>query len=359
MRVTASALFISVTPSWLKVRIYRLLGAQIGKRTRIGFLSVLLSKDVVIGDDCRVGMASVVAARKVRIGNRARIGSLVVVDTNEFQLGHDSVIMELNVVGGMRTPRSRLEIGSRVKVFPFCFINPTEPIAIEDDVGIGGSNFLFTHGSWQPILDGFPVSFGPIRIRRGAWLPWRVFVLPDVEIGECATIGAGAVVTRSVPDYSLARGVPARSLPDDRQHIKPLRDDEKWALLVRIFREYADLLIFDGLQPRVSEQESQVRLETSVGASKSQSVLVLVRDSSDVESISCDVVVSLTCLSREVRTELNRCRVSWFDIEAREMEFGRAECSHEVRAFLSRYGVRFAVASDPPWVSARSADTAD
>jgi len=201
-----SMLLMGILPSALKVAIYRARGARIGKNVRIGPLSIVIADDLVIGDDVRIGMLSFVRARSVRIGNRAAIGSAVAIDTGKFELGHDSNIMEQVVVGGMRTPRSMLRIGSRVKIFPFCFINPTEPILIEDDVGVGGATYIFTHGSWQSILEGFPIAFGPVTIRRGVWLPWRVFILPNVEIGEYATLGAGALVSRSIAARTLAVG---------------------------------------------------------------------------------------------------------------------------------------------------------
>lgn len=49
-----------------------------------------------------------------------------------------------------------------------------------------------------------------VRIGAGCWLGDNVTVLEGVEIGDGAIIGAGAVVTRSVPPYAIAVGNPAR-----------------------------------------------------------------------------------------------------------------------------------------------------
>lgn len=49
----------------------------------------------------------------------------------------------------------------------------------------------------------------PISIGDGCWLGARVVVLPGVEIGAMTTVGAGAVVTRTLPEKVLAVGVPA------------------------------------------------------------------------------------------------------------------------------------------------------
>ncbi|MCX8495484.1 MAG: hypothetical protein ORN51_04800 [Akkermansiaceae bacterium] len=55
-------------------------------------------------------------------------------------------------------------------------------------------------------------SKGEIVVKNGAWLGHGVIVLSGVTIGECAVIGAGSVVTKNVPDYAIAAGVPARVL---------------------------------------------------------------------------------------------------------------------------------------------------
>lgn len=52
----------------------------------------------------------------------------------------------------------------------------------------------------------------PIRIGQEAWLGASVNILPGVEIGARAVIGAGAVVTRSIPPDCVAAGVPCRVL---------------------------------------------------------------------------------------------------------------------------------------------------
>ena len=49
-----------------------------------------------------------------------------------------------------------------------------------------------------------------IHIKRNAWIGARVSILPGVTIGENAIVGTGAVVTKDVPDNTVAVGVPAR-----------------------------------------------------------------------------------------------------------------------------------------------------
>ncbi|KAA6183194.1 hypothetical protein F2Q65_16415 [Thiohalocapsa marina] len=60
-----------------------------------------------------------------------------------------------------------------------------------------------------PINDQ-PVLTDPVVIEDDCWLGLNVVVLQGVTIGRGCIIGAGAVVTRSIPPWSIAVGVPAR-----------------------------------------------------------------------------------------------------------------------------------------------------
>lgn len=51
-----------------------------------------------------------------------------------------------------------------------------------------------------------------ITIGEDSWLGANVTVMPNVTIGKCCIIGAGAVVTRDVPDYAIMAGVPAKQI---------------------------------------------------------------------------------------------------------------------------------------------------
>ena len=50
----------------------------------------------------------------------------------------------------------------------------------------------------------------PTLVKRGSSLGSNATIAPGVTIGECAVIGAGAVVTRDVPAFAIASGNPAR-----------------------------------------------------------------------------------------------------------------------------------------------------
>lgn len=50
----------------------------------------------------------------------------------------------------------------------------------------------------------------PVTIEDDVWLGARVIIMPGVTIGKGSVVGAGAVVTKDIPEYSVAVGVPAR-----------------------------------------------------------------------------------------------------------------------------------------------------
>lgn len=332
---------LGALPSPLKIAYYRWRGAKIGRNVKIGFFSVILADEIQLGDGVRVGALSFIACRKLTLGNRVRIGSMVAIETNEVKIGHDSAVMEQVVIGGMRTPRSRISLGARVKVFPYSFLNPTEPITIEDDVGIGGANYLFTHGSWQPVIDGFPVAFGPITIRRGTWLPWRVFIHPNVEIGEYCTIGAGSIVTRSIPSRSLAVGAPAKVLLGDGAHLAKRTEDEKIALVHKILNEMAEFLSFEGKAVQALSPANPWRIEIQREDARER-VEFHVGDFDSAAQPLPAVLISWPEIGPSTEAALQLAGITWFDLKRRLCAPGRSASFEDVRGFFSRYGIRFA-----------------
>ena len=59
-----------------------------------------------------------------------------------------------------------------------------------------------------------PVEFAAVVIEDNVWIGSNATVLPGVKIGSGTVVGAGAVVTKSLPDRVLAVGVPDRIVRD-------------------------------------------------------------------------------------------------------------------------------------------------
>ncbi len=327
---------VGLLPSPLKRAYYRMKGARIGKGVRFGLLSVITAREIEIGDHSRIGFLTFINVRKLKLGKRVKIHGMVAIDTNEVTIGDDSAIMEQVVVGGMLTPRSRLTIGERVKVFPYSFLNPTEPITIDDDAGIGGANYLFTHGSWQSQLDGFPVGFGPIHIQRGVWFPWRVFVMPNVTVGEYATIGAGSIITKDVPPRSLAAGSPAKVLRSGAEYIKDIPVEEKHIMVKTMLQEFSAFMVFKHERPVAATDTDDGLVVHDKGRD--------LRYTQELNGMPDEpVIVVLMPLSLEQRSALDAAGKVWFDVLGKATRYSTSPVWQDVRDFFSRYGVRFKV----------------
>ncbi len=86
------------------------------------------------------------------------------IDAETITIGEDAKINEQVFVGGLSSSDSHLRIGARTILMQHTFINVARPVTIGDDTGIGGRCSIFTHGSWQNQLDGYPVTFAPVTI---------------------------------------------------------------------------------------------------------------------------------------------------------------------------------------------------
>jgi acetyltransferase-like isoleucine patch superfamily enzyme len=82
-------------------------------------------------------------------------------------------------------------------------------VRIGDDVSIGPEASILTLGHDPQSLD-FADRGGDVVIGDRAWIGYRAIILPGINIGEGAVVGAGAVVTKDVPAFSIVAGNPAR-----------------------------------------------------------------------------------------------------------------------------------------------------
>lgn len=101
---------------------------------------------------------------------------------------------------------SDVVVGDRVTIK--CGVYLWDGIRIEDDVFLG-PNATFTNDSY-PRSKVYPDSFSQTVVRRGASIGANATILPGLIIGEGAMVGAGAVVTKDVPDYAVVVGNPAK-----------------------------------------------------------------------------------------------------------------------------------------------------
>lgn len=148
------------------------------------------------------GYSHVTQRRKVCIGAGTRLAPNVSFANGErIRIGSNSNIgARCHLWGGDR--RGRVVIGDHVLFGPEVFLT--------------ASNYATDAG--RRIMDQETVE-ADVVIGDDVWLGARVIVLPGVTIGSGCVVGAGSVVTRSLPPNSIAVGAPARVVHERFQRI--------------------------------------------------------------------------------------------------------------------------------------------
>ena len=115
---------------------------------------------------------------------------------------------------------SKVYIGKRVVLRPgtmlFAEAHDLETsITLEDDVmlGSGVQIYVSNHRFDSPnvsLMDQGHSKTKPVILRKGCWIGANVILLPGVEIGANSVVGAGSIVTKSIPSRVVAAGNPAK-----------------------------------------------------------------------------------------------------------------------------------------------------
>ena len=143
--------------------------------------SAIVDDGARLGDGCRVWHFTHISAG-ARIGQRCSFGQNVFVG-NEVRIGDN------------------VKIQNNVSVY--------DAVTLEDDVFCGPS-VVFTNVHNPRAAVPRQHEYRRTWVKRGATLGANCTIVCGVSIGEHAFVGAGAVVTRDVPDFALMLGVPAR-----------------------------------------------------------------------------------------------------------------------------------------------------
>lgn len=168
-------------PSVYKIDKKGYTGTVIGKKALLRSGTVIYC-DVIIGDNFQTGH-NVLIRENTKIGNRVSVGTATVIEGHSI-IGDDVVMQSMVYLPTGTT------IGKNVFIAP---------------------NVILTNDKYPP---GKPLTAPTIhnKVSIGA----NATILPGVVVGEGAMVAAGAVVTRDVPGYTLAKGNPARfsALPE-------------------------------------------------------------------------------------------------------------------------------------------------
>jgi len=104
----------------------------------------------------------------------------------------------------------KIELGDRNVINFGCLLDGRHyKIQTGSDVSIGPEASILTLGH-DPQSSEFADRGGDVIIGDRAWIAYRAIILPGVNIGEGAVVGAGSVISRSVEPYCIVAGNPAK-----------------------------------------------------------------------------------------------------------------------------------------------------
>lgn len=324
-------------PSFLKVWAYRVFrGYKIGRGVRFSFGAIIDGRDVELGDHVEIGLLAMILGRSIRIGRHSSVGAMSYVSCERIEIGEDARIREQVYVGGPQLPESAFILGSRTIVLQMAYINPTKPVIIGDDTGIGGHCLIFTHGSWLNALDGYPVTYEQVTLGKSVWLPWRVFIMPGTTIGDGSVIGANSLVSGTIPPYSLAVGSPAKVIRSAPDFPRKISDADHRRIVSEIVNEFDRYVEYNNFT--IDRRDSIIVYRNGAQAYR------MLRVDSEVPSLELlqpgDTVLSDIVLAPDILQTLKARRVHWLDLAGKTRSENGSPLTEELAAFIGRYGIR-------------------
>ena len=189
-------------------------------------VGVYVARGVFLGEGCDLQSPCVIGKAPrgavegellLRIGEAAIVRPFTTIYAgnvigDRLQTGQGASIREDNIIGNDVSVGTNAvlefgnRIGNRVRIHSGCFL---EMVTIEDDVFVG-PNVVFTDDPHPMNCPRYKECKGGPVVRRLARIGANSTILPGVEIGENALVGAGSVVVADVPPGAVVAGNPAR-----------------------------------------------------------------------------------------------------------------------------------------------------
>jgi acetyltransferase-like isoleucine patch superfamily enzyme len=228
------------TPGGVRIKARSL---DLGPGVELGRALRMEGGDLKLDESVRVLRYSSIRVRDMlHLGAYGTVGEQCEITGRIIEIGQELWMLPQAKIGGGSAFEvdSRLEAGHYLHLGTHTLVNTARPVLIGDEVGLGTRTSIYTHGAYPSRLMGFPVSFEGVEIGDFTWVPGAV-INPGVTIGKNCVIGVNSLVTRSIPDGSLAAGSPAKVLRENA-FPAPLTPEARVTFYEEFFTHFSRLI---------------------------------------------------------------------------------------------------------------------
>ena len=186
-----------------------------------------------------IGWFSAVIGRRIEIGNYSHVKPFTLIRCGgEVKIGEYSEISSFSIVYGC----GNFMVGDKCYVGPQAWINVSEDVVIGHGVGIGPRSMIFTHGSFLPYTQGYPVRFGKVIIGNSVWIAAGVFIHPGVRIGDNVLVNSRSVIKKDIPSGQYVEGFPGKEIRPLDEICNRVNMTDKDELIRNILRHFSSFL---------------------------------------------------------------------------------------------------------------------
>ena len=201
-------------PTPINLWLHRMAGAKIGKFVTLHPGVLLLTRKLEISDNARIKFGTMIRARRLKLGKKSSIGFFTLVN------GVSDLVVEDACVIGART-----------------MINCDRPVIFRYYSGNGPGCYIYTHGSFLPVTEGYRATFAPVEIKEKVWIQMNCKIGPGVTIGEGSVILPGSVVLENIPPKRMVVGDPAKMVNVPLLQ-RPMKEEDLEEFARTILQEY-------------------------------------------------------------------------------------------------------------------------
>jgi len=172
----------------------------------------LMGKGVILGKDINLRCPN-----RIQLGNRVAADGGCLIDARGG--GEIGIIIGEDVIIGrhsaIQAKNGSIQIGKKTNIGPQCVISANNSVTLGEELLIGafcyiGGGLYHSERTDIPMVRQGMYSKGPLIIEDDVWLGAGSIVLDGIHVGRGCIVGAGSVVTRNLPEYSVAVGTPAK-----------------------------------------------------------------------------------------------------------------------------------------------------